>query len=76
MAKKVTEEVNNELPVMDAKGLIAEHSEKRTKIKYQERMEIEIIKEMRYYKKGKIVSPHKIMAQKLIDEGFAKKVVK
>jgi hypothetical protein len=76
MAKKENVEVNNELPVMDAKGLIAEHSEKRTKIKYQERMDIEIIKPMRFYKVGQKVSPHKIMAQKLIDDGFAKKVTK
>lgn len=60
----------------DSKKMIAEHAEKGTIIDYNERLTVEITSDTKYYKKGDIVSPHKIKGQALIDQGIAKKYTK
>lgn len=60
----------------DSKKMIAEHAEKRTIIDYAERLSVEILEDTKYYKKGDIISPHKIKGQALIDQKIAKKYVK
>lgn len=62
--------------VFDSKKMIAEHAEKETKINYNDRMTVEILESTKYYKKGDIISPHKIKGQALIDQKIAKKHVK
>jgi hypothetical protein len=59
---------------MDAKGMIAEHSAKRTKIRYGKRKEVKIVADTTYYKKGQIITPHEIMANQLIKDGIAQEV--
>jgi len=60
----------------DSKKMIAEHAEKGTIIDYAERLTVEILEDTRYYKKGDIISPHKIKGQALIDQKLAKKYSK
>jgi len=60
----------------DSKKMIAEHSEKKTIINYNERLTVEILEDTKFYKKGDIVSPHKIKGQALIDQKIAKKYTK
>ena len=60
----------------DSKKMIAEHAEKGTIIDYAERLSVEILEDTKYYKKGDIISPHKIKGQALIDQKIAKKYVK
>jgi len=59
---------------MDAKGMIAEHASKRTKIKYGTRKEIKIVADTKYYKRGQVITPHEIMANQLIKDGIAQEV--
>lgn len=58
----------------DAKAMIAEHAAKGTKVKYAERLPVEIVAETKHYKVGDKINPHKIMGQALIDQGIAKAV--
>jgi len=60
----------------DSKKMIAEHAEKGTVIDYNERMTVEILEPTKFYKKGDIISPHKIKGQALIDQKIAKKYTK
>lgn len=60
----------------DSKKMIAEHAEKGTIIDYAERMTVEIVENTKFYRKGDIVSPHKIKGQALIDQKIAKKYTK
>lgn len=79
MAKKVqdptlgAEQNENIEAQFDAKKMLKDNAEKGTKIKYTERMQVEIVKDGRFYKKGKIINPHKVKALALIDQGIAKK---
>lgn len=57
----------------DSKKMLSEHAEKGTKIRYTDRMTVEITTATKHYKKGDIISPHKIKGQALIDQGIAKK---
>ena len=56
-----------------SKKMLKEHADKGTKIRYTDRMTVEIIKTTQYYKVGKVINPHKVMGQALIDQGIAKK---
>lgn len=71
-----TEEKTVKTKGMDAKAMIAENSEKRTKIRYADRLECEVIRDTKYLKKGKIINPHPVMAEQLIKDGIVKKVTK
>lgn len=81
MAKKVqdpalgSEQNPNPEGQFDAKKMLEKNAEAGTKIKYNERLKVEITKDGRYYTKGMIVSPHKVKALALIDQGLAKKYV-
>jgi len=44
-----------------------------TKIKYNDRLKVEILVDTRFYKAGQVVNPHKVKGQALIDQGIAKK---
>lgn len=60
---------------MNAKAMIKEHSEKRTKIRYGTRIKLEIITDKnRFYRKGQIINPHEIMGRQLIKDGIAKEI--
>lgn len=59
---------------MDSKAMLKEHGEKGTKIKYRDRIELEIIENTKFYKKGDKIFPHRIMGLQLIKDGIAKKV--
>ena len=56
---------------MDAKGMIAFHSSKGTKIRYGTRKSVKIIADTDYYKKNQVIEPHEIMANQLIKDGIA-----
>lgn len=79
MAKKVldpslgAEQNENPEAQFDAKKMLEENGKKETKVKYNERMAVEIVKEGRFYKKGQVVNPHKVKALALIEQGIAKK---
>jgi hypothetical protein len=70
------EEKDQEVATFDAKAMLLENAEKGTKIKYNDRLKVEIVKPTKYYKVGKIINPHKIKGEALIKAGIAKEVKK
>lgn len=60
--------------VMDSKNMLKNAANNGTKIKYTDRVKLEILKDTKYYKKGQIVSPHKVVADELVKKKVAKKV--
>lgn len=56
-----------------SKQMLKEHGEAGTKIKFNDRLTVEIIKETQYYKVGKVINPHKIVGEAYIKQGIAKK---
>ena len=64
----------NEATTYSSKAMLLENAEKGTKIKYADRLNVEIIKETKHYKVGTKVSPHKIKALALINSGIAKEL--
>jgi len=63
-----------EAKTMDAKGMLKENGSKGTKIFYGERIKLEIIEDTKFYKKGQIINPHKVMGEQLIKDKIAKKI--
>ena len=63
------------LKQFDVKKMLSLNAEKGTKIKYTDRTAVEITADTKFYKKGQIVSPHKVKAEALIAQGLAKKYV-
>lgn len=58
----------------DAKAMLVKANENRTKIRYADRLELEIIKSTKHYKLGKKITPHRLVANELISLGIAKLV--
>ena len=65
---------NQEAATFSAKAMLLENAQKGTKIKYNDRLKVEIVKATTHYKVGMIINPHKVKAEALINAGIAKKV--
>jgi hypothetical protein len=59
---------------VNAKEMLLENGKAGTKIKYNDRMEVVLLKDTTYQKKGKVYSPSKVKALWLINKGIAKEV--
>lgn len=57
----------------DAKLMLKQNADTGTKIRYNERLAVEILKDTKFYKKGQIINPHKVKGLALIDQKIAKK---
>ncbi len=44
------------------------------KMRYKDRMKVEILQDTQYYKAGQVINSAKVKGQALIDQGLAKKV--
>jgi hypothetical protein len=58
----------------DAKAMLAKANENKTKIRYADRVELKVIKDTKHYRAGKLITPHKLVANELISLGIAKAV--
>ena len=58
----------------DSKVMLKKANEKKLKIRYTDRVALEIIKETKHYKIGKKITPHKLVADELVSLGIAKVV--
>lgn len=65
---------NQEVATFNAKAMLLANAEKGTKIKYTDRLKVEIVKATKHYKVGMIITPHKVKAEALVKAGIAKKV--
>lgn len=67
---------------MNAKAMIARNEKNETKFFYQDRVEVEIVKDYSIktvdggtrvlHKKGAIKKPHRLMAEQMVKDGYAK----
>lgn len=67
---------------MNAKAMVKRNAEKKTKFFYRDRVEIEIVKDVKVkdvsggerivHKKGQIKNPHRLMAEQMVIDGIAK----
>lgn len=59
---------------VDTKSMLKENAKKERKIKLNDRMKVEVIKATKHLVKGRIITPHRVMAEQLIKDGVAKEV--
>lgn len=59
----------------DSKAMLAENGKKRTIVKYNDRLKLEIVADTRHYRAGQIITPHKVMGEALVKQGIAKAYV-
>ncbi len=59
---------------VNAKSMLKSLGKENRKIKLGDRKKVEITKDTKFYKKGKVINPHSTFAEKLIKEGLAKEV--
>lgn len=64
--------LENALASFDSKKMLLDNGAKETKIRYNDRMMVEIIAETKHYKVGDITNPHKVKAEALIEQKIAK----
>jgi len=69
-------EETKEVATFSSKAMLLANATAKTKIKYADRLTVEIVKATKHYKVGKIVSPHKVKGLALIKAGIAKEVKK
>lgn len=72
--KKLAEDQNEEGTAFDSKTMISENSDKKTVIKYADRVKVKLLKDTVYQKAGKEYSPHRIKAEALVKQGLAEYV--
>jgi hypothetical protein len=69
------EKVNTEKKAsVDSKKMLKELAEKKVKVRFSERLKLEILKDTKYYKKGQIITPHVTFGNELVKLKIAKKV--
>lgn len=62
---------------LKSKEMLKEAAEKKVKIKFNDRVKIQITSDnMRHFRKGDILSPHRVVAEKYISDKLAKEVKK
>lgn len=60
---------------LKSKEMLKEASEKKVKVRFTDRKKIEITSDkMKHFKKGDILSPHVVVAEKYISDKLAKEV--
>jgi hypothetical protein len=75
MAKEPETTEATEFDGMNSKEMIEKNSKELTKIRYNDRVDLEIISDKtKHYKKGQLISPHKVMAEQLVKDKIAKAI--
>ena len=59
---------------VDAKKMLKNLAKDNRKIRLGDRKKVEIIKDTRFYKKGKVIKPHVTFAEQLISSKIAKEI--
>lgn len=72
--RKFSEDQNTNGTNFDAKKMIEENTEKKTKIKFADRVKVRLLKDTLYQKKGKEYSPHRVKAEALVEQKIAEYV--
>lgn len=59
---------------MKAKEMLKQAADEKRKINYRDRIELEVIEDTKFYRKGQKITPHRVMGEQLIKEKIAKEV--
>jgi len=59
---------------MNSKEMLKRNAKAGRKIKYGDRIKLEVISDTKHYKKGQIINPHVVMGEQLIKDKIAKEV--
>lgn len=59
---------------VDSKALLKELGAAKRKIKFNDRLNLEVVKDTDFYRKGQLISPHRVFGEQLIKNGIAKEV--
>lgn len=62
--------------VIDSKAVLKKAAKEERKVKYGERMELEILVATKHYRKGQVIQPHVVLGEELVKNKIAKKVKK
>lgn len=62
--------------MLDSVKMLEKANKNRTVIKYRERVELEVVKDTKHYKKRQKIAPHKLVADELVNLGVAKPIKK
>jgi hypothetical protein len=60
-----------ETVTMDAEAMIAENTKNGTKIKYNDRVKLKVVKDTNFYKAGQVINPHRVIAEQLVKDKIA-----
>ena len=66
----------NESKTVDSKKMLKNLANEKVKIKFGDRIELEIVADTKHYKKGQIINPHVTWGKQLIKDKIAKEVKK
>lgn len=72
--RKFSEDQNPKGTNFDSKKMIEENTEKKTKVKFTDRVKVRLLKDTIYQKKGKEYSPHRVKAEALVEQKIAEYV--
>jgi len=76
MAEAKTVKGEQELSkVSSKKEHLKELGKEGKKMRFNQRLKLEIVKPTQFYKKGQVINPHITAGEKLLKEGIAKKVI-
>lgn len=68
-------EKNADLPLaVNSQEMLKKANKEKRVIRHQDRVPLEIIKDTRYYVKGKKINPHPLVAEQLIENKIAKRI--
>ena len=59
---------------VDSKKLLKGLADAKTKIKFNDRIELEVLNDTQFYKKGQIINPHRTFGNQLVKQKIAKEV--
>jgi len=61
-------------PTLNSKEMLENAGKENRKVRYNERMQVEIIADTKHYKKGMVINPHTVVGEQLIKDKIAKSV--
>lgn len=58
----------------NTKEMLKRNAEAKRKIRWNDRLTVEVVQNTKHLKKGEILTPHRVQAEQFIKEGIAKEV--
>jgi len=59
---------------VDSKKLLKNLANEKVKIKFNDRIKLEVLNDTKFYKKGQVINPHRTFGDQLVKQKIAKEV--